>query len=300
MPDDSAGAGPADVLIVASEDDVADTIIPRLLAAGADLNRVHSIRAVEAQGKSRPVSIPEDIDLIEAELVNRPALLMIIDPLNAVLDARIDSHKDHDIRHALHPLKELAEQAECAIVFLRHLNKGGGGGKALYRGLGSIGIVAAARSALLNAQDPDSPAHHILASTKCNLARRPRSLRYALDPDEAGVCRIAWCGESRYTADDLVSRPETAAERDEREQEKSKLDQARELLLQMLTSGPVHRDRCIAELAEAGIGQRTVERAASLLKVQVLSPAHHGVAKFSWALPTAGYTAADGELARTE
>ena len=53
-----------------------------------------------------------------------------------------------------------AERHGVAVLAVRHLTKGGSG-NLLYRGLGSIGVIASARSALLIGPDPgaDEPSH---------------------------------------------------------------------------------------------------------------------------------------------
>jgi hypothetical protein len=190
MPDGSQGATGA-VVILSSEDAVEDTIKPRLEAAGAELTKIEFLDEVIDQDGARPPVLPLDIPLIEAVILRLKAKLLIIDPLMAYLGA-VDAIKDQDIRRALHRLKKLAEKQQCTIVYLRHLNKGTGT-KAIYRGGGSIGIIGAARAGMLVAQDPDSSFHRILACTKSNLAAKPPSLRYVLDPtDSSGVCRIGW------------------------------------------------------------------------------------------------------------
>src|SRR5207253_3018006 len=114
-------------------------------------------------------------------------------------------------------LAVLAEELGVAIVVIRHLNKSGGG-NALYRGGGSIGIIGAVRSSLMVAHDPEDETgrRRVLASVKCNLAPPPPALAYRLETASNGSPRVEWDGEANYTADSLLTAAmETADERDE-------------------------------------------------------------------------------------
>ena len=103
----------------------------------------------------------------------------------------------------------MAERRRCAVVYLRHLNKGTGT-KAMYRGGGSIAIIGAARAGLLVALDPDNDQRRILAQTKHNLGPAMPSLCYYLDfVHDHGVCKVSWAGTSPLKADDLLTPPPT-------------------------------------------------------------------------------------------
>ena len=203
MPDGARGPLGA-ALILSAEDGEEDTIRPRLAAAGAVLERICTLPTVrDEDGEMRPPEIPLDLPAIDAAVRQFGARLLVIDPLMAYLTGA-DASVDQEVRRALFKLSRLAERRECAVVCLRHLSKVGGD-KAVYRGGGSIGIVAAARSGLVVAADPDQPGRRILAAAKCNLALPPRPLRFALEAAD-GVCRVRWLGQADVTADELVRR----------------------------------------------------------------------------------------------
>ena len=138
MPDGSAGVKGA-VLILSAEDGLADTIRPRLDAAGADPARVIAITEMTfatADGlQSRPVTIPGDLAAIEHIITEHDVRLVVIDVLMAYLSGDVNAHRDQDVRRALHILSGLAERTRCCVIVLRHLNKSGGG-NAIYRGGG--------------------------------------------------------------------------------------------------------------------------------------------------------------------
>jgi RecA-family ATPase len=160
MPDGSAGLQ-GSVLVLSAEDGLADTIRPRLDAAGADPARVITITeiacATDRGQQSRPVSIPGDLPVIEHVIAEHAVCLVIVDVLVAYLSADVNAHRDQDVRRALHVLSGMAERNRCCVLVLRHLNKSSGG-NALYRGGGSIGIIGAARPASCAAATPTTRA----------------------------------------------------------------------------------------------------------------------------------------------
>ena len=170
MPDGSQGdiMGPADVILLSAEDGIADTIRPRLEAAGADLTRVHVLESFpDAEGLETLPEIPDDLNRIERIVDARQAALIVIDPLMAYLSAGTNSFRDQDVRRALAPVKLLAERTGASVLVVRHLNKSATGSP-IYRGGGSIGIIGAARAGLLVGTDPDDETgvRRVLATTK--------------------------------------------------------------------------------------------------------------------------------------
>src|SRR5205085_9887072 len=101
---------------------------------------------------ARPFSLALDLDKLEGIIQQRKATLVILDPLTAILGRRLASSRDQDIREVFTPLAQLAEDTGCAILIIRHLNKRSSE-NLLYRGAGTIGIIAAARMGLIVAQD---------------------------------------------------------------------------------------------------------------------------------------------------
>src|SRR5262249_54251981 len=148
----------------------------------------------EGDGVRLPV-LPFDTAMVRLAIRQMAAKLVVIDPLAAFLGGETNMHKDQDIRRALHPLAVVAQETGAAIIVIRHLNKLAGGNP-LYRGGGSIGIIGAARSGLLVAPDPDNPDRRILASSKCNLAKKPASLSFDISTASNGALRLGWIGES--------------------------------------------------------------------------------------------------------
>lgn len=212
MPDDTPSdlSGPAGVVLLTCEDDVASTVRPRLDAAGADLSpgRITAITGITDRTGTSQLPTLEHLTAIEDVMVAHGAKLLIVDPLMAYLPSRVDSHRDQDVRRVLAKLKALAERTGAAILVVRHLNKAtperGQQIKAMYRGAASIAIVALVRSGLLIAADPNDRARRILAVVKANLVEEPPSLAYRIE--KVGMStRVQWLGPADLTADDLVN-----------------------------------------------------------------------------------------------
>ena len=137
-------------------------------AADADLDRIRAF-AFEALP-----TIPDDLSAIERAIAEVGARLVIIDPLVAFFGRAVHAYRDHDVRRALTPLAALADRAGAAVLAIRHLNKTRMA-RAKYRGVGSIGIIGAARSALLVARDPEDPSRRLLAPVIEELSREAGS-----------------------------------------------------------------------------------------------------------------------------
>jgi hypothetical protein len=184
-------------IYITVEDDAEDTIVPRIQAAGGDSSRFHLVRKL---------SLPAEVDRLEATANGLKARLIVIDPLMAYLGDSVKTNDDHLVRRALEPLADMAARLDVAIVLIRHLNKRVGD-DAIYRGGGSIGFTGLARSVLAVGRDPDDHDRMILAPIKLNVARRPPSLAYRIVADGPyDPARIAWEGTSDRSAEDLIGR----------------------------------------------------------------------------------------------
>jgi hypothetical protein len=266
------------VIILSAEDDEADTIRPRLEAAGADLGRCFVAPSVHrADEPPRPPELPGDLAWLELQIRAARASLVIIDPLMAYLDATVDSHRDQDVRRVMAGLKRVAESTGAAVLVVRHLNKGLGA--ALYRGSGSIGIVGAARAGLLVADDPQDPGRHVLALTKSNLAAMPDGLAYRIVEDELyGVARVVWDGATTQTATDLLrpADPDDAPAQAEAEQV------ILELLKEMDGKAPAKwMER---QAADAGVAKTTLHRARKALGVVTRREGFGPKSHFVWSI----------------
>jgi RecA-family ATPase len=163
LPGDTAFVDPANVLIISAEDGIADTIRPRLEAAGADLTRAHILECLEKSGQPIHLALedPEHLLAVELAIEELDPALVVLDPASAYL-GKIDSHKDAAVRGVVAPLAGLAERYHAAVLGIIHLSKSNNTVKALYRVLGSIAFTAAPRSVLLAGSEPEAEDHHAL------------------------------------------------------------------------------------------------------------------------------------------
>ena len=181
---------PVEVVVCSAEDPVDEVLVPRLLAAGADMSRVHVVK-LEGPRSDTDMILPLDLDALRYRINQANAKVLILDPVIAYLGGeRFDAHRDGEVRKALKPIARVAEELDIAVVAVMHLNKNLLG-NVLNRVGGSIGFVAAARSVLLlgNDPDPDTPADdglRILAHAKSNFGRLAPALRFRV-VDRTGV-----------------------------------------------------------------------------------------------------------------
>ena len=197
LPGQDKSRPPGRVLIMTAEDGLDDTVRPRLDAMDADVTRVYACENVD----------PFDEDGLEA-LENRAAELrpdlIVVDPLVAYIGAGVDIHRANETRAVLARLASIAEQKpRSAVLAVRHLNKSSGG-KAIYRGLGSIDFTAAVRSVLLVGQDPEDEKNAAPSYTSSRTWRPTgESLGYRLSPQDG----FTWTGPSSITADEPLGVP---------------------------------------------------------------------------------------------
>ncbi len=275
---------PAGVVLVCAEDDLGDTILPRILAHGGEPAMIGSVTLTrDEQGELIPLAIPDDMQRLRGAIAERNAKLMIIDPITAYLTATINSNNDAQVRRAMTPLKDLAEQTHCAMLLVRHLNKSGEL-KAKYRGGGSIAFSGAARSVMVVDKHPEQENVYVMARVKGNLAKTIPSVTYKIESEdlyESPV--IKWLGTDKIDADTLLKGHDARTDAPER-------TQAEEWLRMILENGPMLARDVQSEARKDGITMITLRRAKEKLGIV---PARQRDAKgktigWSWALSGVG------------
>jgi len=200
--------GPQAVGLLSAEDGLADTIAPRLLAAGGDRSLIHSVDGfLDVAHRDRALYLVDDTarEALRRWMLKAGAGLLIIDVLVAYLGGSVDSYRDQDVRQVLRPLAAIAEESGAAIVAVRYLRKTGGA-RAINSGGGSVGIGGAARSVILLDRDPTDDTRLVLASVKSNLGPAPPSLRLRIvHGGEGGAGRVQWEGVTSETAETLTA-----------------------------------------------------------------------------------------------
>ena len=271
---------PKGMAIICNAEDTEDSVIvPRLKAAGADLENVRILCPDPNRPDDPPFQIPESVQgmlqLIETE--KWPVKLIIFDPIESFLT--VDNYRNQHVRKALRTLELMAKKLNCSVIFVRHLNKDTTKA-AIYRGGGSIGMIGAARAALSVGFDPADKNRSIIVPVKQNWTKKRGGIAYRTTEEThmsqngelITTSKVVWDGEVDVTADDVIS-----AEADITQI--GKLQEAGMFLKDFLASGPQKANDCKSTAAQDGISWATLQRAAK----------HIGASKYKQGFSAGGY-----------
>jgi KaiC/GvpD/RAD55 family RecA-like ATPase len=250
-------SSPANVLYLTLENSAAHVLRPRFDAQGGDTSRLIVMRGTlyrDGDTEKQDSLSLADVDQLESAISETHARMVVIDPLQSFLGAKVDLHRSNETRPVLDGILKLAERHSCAVLIVRHLSKGQGG-RPLYRGLGSIDITGAARSELFVAADPYDADRRIMAHAKSNLGKLGHSLSYAIS-DEG---RLVWGGKSDLGAGDLLA--ECTSE------QQSAVEEATEFLQEVLSGGAQFSKEIKEQARARGISFATLRRAQDRLGV---------------------------------
>jgi len=265
---DGSTAAAGSVLIWSGEDDPRDTLVPRLIACGADLSRIHFVGSVTEQDGIRAFDPARDADLLRdhAAAMNPPPALLIVDPIVSAVAG--DSHRNAEVRRSLQPLVELATAVRCVVLGISHFTKGTAGRDPVERVTGSLAFGALARVVLATAKvSEEDGGGRILARAKNNLGPDAGGFTYDLElPDHPGVqtTRVRWGAPLEGTARVLLGKAESVDDPDEH----SALQEAKDFLTELLANGPLPAKQIKREADEAGHAERTIKRAKAVLGIK--------------------------------
>lgn len=282
---DAAGATEreaAAAILLNAEDDAASTTHSRLTAAGAEMSRVLVWRDGDAAERVR---LPGRVGPLRAAIERSGARLVVIDPVTAFLDRGVGFCSDPEVRRALLPLAELADETRCAIVLVRHLSKAASGlgqGRAMMAGLGSVGWIASVRVAWLAGADPKIPGFGVLAPLKNNIGPMAVSISYRLN---RATSTVDWLGGTHLGARDLVRSLSRAG---------SVLGRARAFVRTMVAEGRRTASDVYAAGEREGFSRRTLRRAAKAVGVLVTREGNQRGEQVTWW----SFAEVDGELKR--
>jgi hypothetical protein len=259
---------PVNVMVIGDEDGIHDTWAPRLLAAGADLDRV-TFDAIDAQQGA--LDLGADLDDLRSSIFETQSQIVMFDQIVDNLPARADNNSTKDVRAALAPLRPLIAELQVAAIATLHPNKKSDGS---FRQLlsGSAAWAAIARSGLMLIRDPDDDDAKLLLSGKVNNAKEPPALRWRIRTDTRKI--NGYVIESPVLCDlettnlrraDLL---DNAPARDQRSDERV---QAEEVMLELLSDGAWHPAKEIELAVKAAVefcSQNHVQRAKKALDVE--------------------------------
>lgn len=278
------------VVILSAEDDPADTIVPRLIAADADCDKVHIVSAVRRDdGKgNRSFDLQTDLQSLEAKLAEiGDPLLVIIDPVSSYLGKHTDSHSNSDVRRVLEPIGEMAARLGVTIICNTHFSKASAG-NANSRVIGSVAFVNFARAAFIVTVDPEDDNRRLFLPSKTNLGKRREGLAFRIadaalpveDKEVIWAPYVQWDDTPvRMSADEAVAAMAGGAEA------RGARDEAKEFLLELLAEGPVPQKEIKIAAEGAGLGYRTVQRAKDSLGIKARREDFDGSHRWIWRLP---------------
>ena len=270
---DGKYAPEGNVIIWSGEDDPADTLLPRLLAAGADPARVFFVTGLKEGGEERPFDPAKDMAVLRETVAGIPNVKLIVcDPIVSAVAG--DSHKNAETRRALAPLVDLAAGRGAALVGITHFSKGTAGREPVERITGSLAFGALARVVMVAAKEPEaedgSPGRRIFARAKSNIGPDDGGFAYKLDQvpmpgDDRITASVVIFGERiEGSARDMLAAAEGSPE--DGPMGSAKAD-AEAFLLDLILDGPTPTKKVKAAAAEAGLAWATVRRAKDHLKV---------------------------------
>jgi putative DNA primase/helicase len=280
------------VIILSAEDGAADTIVPRLHAAGADLGSVNIVKAVRQGKGQRAFNLQLDLALLEKEVERiGDVVLIVIDPVSSYM-GKTDSHKNAEVRGVLEPIGEFAERMRVAVLSVTHFSKAGAGTttKALHRFIGSIAFVGAPRIALAVIEDEQN-GRRLLLHAKNNLAPPPQGLAYRIK--EKIVGEVGHAVTAPYVVWDsdpvtITANEALAADAGSGADKGFPREEAKDFLQQMLADGPQDVDALNAQAKALGIAEKTLKRARADLGVRATKGDFKG--GWSLSLPEGGHS----------
>jgi putative DNA primase/helicase len=280
------------ILIWSGEDDAKDTLLPRLLAAGADREKCYFVSGTSVNGDVRSFDPSRDLPALEREANRIGGLsLIIVDPVVSAVTG--DSHKNTEVRRDLQPVVDMGSRLNASVLGISHFSKGGAGSDPAMRVVGSVAFIAVARIVLVAAKvksEEGEEDRRIFARAKSNIGPDDGGFEYIIDQTEPipGIqaSRILWGSPLNGTAKELLADPEK--ENNEGDDSKDAITLAMDFLLEVLADGLTPVKDVQKQARDNGIAPRTLRRAAE--RLQVIRKKGTGNAWY-WKLPKANFKA---------
>lgn len=267
---------PVTTVYLTIENPIAEVLVPRFISLGGDRSKICLLRGVKVTNGNEEESYGvtlKNIELLEEAICDTKAGMLVIDPIQSYIGADVDIFRTNQTRPILDRLVKLVERQHCAMPLLRHLNKNSGG-KAIYRGHGSIDFTGVARTEMLVGASPDDPQKKALIHVKSNLGPLGKSRGYVIEANGQDAF-FHWTGDTKLTEADILAAPVGGQEK--------RLDAAEGWLRELLAK----EEKTQKEVAEAakqnGFTWATVRRARDRLGVE--SKKRGLLSQWYWKLP---------------
>lgn len=282
---DGTKAPIGDVVIWSGEDDAADTIVPRLIASGADLSHIHILQGVNEGGEKRNFDPATDIPLLREAIKGKNIKLLIVDPIVSAVAG--DSHKNAEVRRSLQPLVDMAVEADCAVYGVTHFTKGTAGAEPVERVTSSLAFGALTRMITVAMKLPEQGDHpkgaRLFARAKSNIGPDGGGFYYFIDvgpiPDHPDIIntRVLWGDAVNGTAKEMLAKAEMPGDG------QGVTNDAIEWLKEALSDGPIESSSILKAGKDQGYSKSTLHRAKNRLGIKSTKV---GFAKgWGWYLP---------------
>lgn len=303
FPDGPNDLGPIDVLMLIAEDTKDTTVVPRLIAAGADLSRVFFVESVAIENEKskakRQLYFDTDLNALKKELLARPRIgLVIIDPVSNYLN--VNMNREQEVRKVLTPLRDLGEEISVTMLCIMHFNKNAGA-NAMSRTGGAVALTGLPRASWCFMDDPDDKSRYLMLKIKANLAKKMGGISYTIVEDfidiggkQASVPKLVWGEQTSRDADDILQTQSNPEERG--------VGAAKKWLEEYLADGEWHKSAECYEAAEAaGISVWTIKNAKRKLKIETKQRLDTGGDGKAWfiRLPKLGGTPGESATEQT-
>ena len=284
---DGSHAEAGDVVVWSGEDDNADTLNPRLRAAGADMRRVHVVGGVTDDGQSYPFDPSRDMEVMRRALKALPSVrLIVIDPVVSAVSG--DSHKNAEVRRGLQPLVDLAGELRCALLGVTHFSKGTSGRDPVERITGSLAFGALARLVMVAAKQPaegERAERRVMLRAKSNIGPDGGGFVYSLDQGPLdgypgiSASRVHWGEGVEGSARDVLAEVEAM------DGERSATDEAMDWLRYTLESGPMPAGEVLKLARLSGISDKALRTARERMSIKPKRNGFGPGSSVKWALP---------------
>jgi hypothetical protein len=293
-PDDSTCDG-GNVYILSAEDKADDTIVPRLIAANADLAKVHIIESVKRKSRNGThsedqFSLDTDLNELDNKLSQLPAAAIFIDPITAYL-GKTESHNNAAVRGLLSLVSKLAEKHNTAVICVSHLNKNNMSDP-IARVTGSGAFVAASRAVFVVVGDKDDDNQRLFLPLKNNIGGDKLGLSFRVEPyaissdnnAEITISKISWiCCNITTTVEEAMSRQQEGGA-------KYSTSEAQNFLNELLSKGEMPVTEILKLADDEGLSTKSIRKAGKKLGIiSRKNGAGKGAANY-WSLPSTKHT----------
>jgi len=273
---------PGDVVIWTGEDDPADTLTPRLMAMGADLEKVHFVSGFNNSGKERTFNPATDLDELKVTLEKLTNLrLLILDPIVAVITK--DGNKNSDVRQDLAPLVEMANKLDFAVLGVTHFSKNTAGMEPIERITGSLAFGAVARLVLVasKVRQPDGSEMRVFLRAKSNIGADNGAFEYSLEvcltDNQIETTKILWGQYIEGSANDLLKDADSPSHSEG-------VNGCVSYLENLLSEGAVPVAEIITTCTNAGFSESTVKRSKKKMNLLVQKKGFDKGSYWTWEL----------------